>query len=66
MREAWEFGQSPELTEQVTRVVRDAAPLPVIVKLSPNVTDIAAMARAAVRGGADALTIANTLMGMAI
>ncbi len=61
-----EFGQSPELTEQVTRAVRRAAPLPVIVKLSPNVTDIVAMARAAVRGGADALTIANTLMGMAI
>ena len=61
-----EFGQSPELTLQVTQAVRSATGLPVIVKLSPNVTDIVALARAAADGGAHAITLANTLMGMAI
>ena len=61
-----EFGQSPELTRELTQAVRGATGLPVIVKLSPNVTDIVAVARAAADGGAHALTLANTLMGMAI
>jgi dihydroorotate dehydrogenase (NAD+) catalytic subunit len=61
-----EFGQSPELTQQLTQAVRSATALPVIVKLSPNVTDIVAVARAAADGGAHALTLANTLMAMAI
>ena len=59
-----EFGQSPDLTEEVTRRVREAASLPVIVKLSPNVTDIVPIAQAAARGGAHALTLVNTLSGM--
>lgn len=61
-----EFGQSPELTQELTQAVRGATALPIIVKLSPNVTDILAVARAAADGGAHALTLANTLMGMAI
>ena len=61
-----EFGQSPDLTEEVTRRVRDAASLPVIVKLSPNVTSIVPIAQAAARGGAHALTLVNTLSGMAM
>ena len=60
-----DFGQSPELTEAVTRSVRDVTRLPVIVKLSPNVTSIQALATAAVRGGAHAVTLTNTLVGMA-
>jgi dihydroorotate dehydrogenase (NAD+) catalytic subunit len=61
-----EFGQSPQLTHDVARLVREATGLPVIVKLSPNVTDIVAMARAAAQGGAHALTLTNTLAGMAL
>ena len=61
-----EFGQSPDLTFQVTRLVKSATSLPVVVKLSPNVTDIASMAAAASEGGADAITLTNTLKGMAI
>ena len=61
-----EFGQSPHLTEEVTRRVREAAALPVIVKLSPNVTDVVPIAQAAARGGAHALTLVNTLSGMVV
>jgi len=61
-----EFGQNPDLTQQVTQSVRDNTSLPVIVKLSPNVTDITAIAHAASLGGADALTLTNTLRGMAL
>jgi dihydroorotate dehydrogenase (NAD+) catalytic subunit len=61
------FGSRPDLIREITRAVRQAAPqLPLLVKLSPNVTDIVEMARAAVDGGADALSIINTLLGMAI
>ena len=59
-----EFGQSPDLTEEVTRRVRQTTSLPVIVKLSPNVTNIVPIAQAAARGGAHALTLVNTLSGM--
>ncbi len=52
--------------EKVTSVVKEAATAPVFVKLSPNVTDIAAIAVAAERGGADAITAVNTLKAMAI
>ena len=60
------FGTSPLLTERLTRRVRERSSRPVIVKLSPNVTDIVELARAAEGGGADALTVANTFLGMAI
>lgn len=60
------FGTVPEMAAAVTRAVKQATDLPVIVKLSPNVTDIAAMARAVEDGGADALSLINTLIGMAI
>jgi dihydroorotate dehydrogenase (NAD+) catalytic subunit len=53
-------------TERVTTAVKEAARPPVFVKLSPNVTDIAGIARAAERGGADAITAVNTLKGMAV
>jgi dihydroorotate dehydrogenase (NAD+) catalytic subunit len=53
-------------TERVTAAVKEAARPPVFVKLSPNVTDIAEIARAAERGGADAITAVNTLKGMAV
>ena len=61
-----EFGQSPELTEAVTRSVRESTQLPVIVKLSPNVTDIVGIAQASERGGAHALCLTNTLKGLAV
>jgi dihydroorotate dehydrogenase (NAD+) catalytic subunit len=61
------FGSRPELIREITRAVRSAAPaMPLLVKLSPNVTDIVEMARAAVEGGADALSLINTLLGLAI
>jgi dihydroorotate dehydrogenase (NAD+) catalytic subunit len=60
------FGSDPEQTQAVTRAVVDATKLPVIVKLSPNVTSIATMARAAEAGGANALSIVNTFVAMAI
>jgi dihydroorotate dehydrogenase (NAD+) catalytic subunit len=60
------FGQSPALTRQLVSVLKQRARRPVIVKLSPNVTDITELARAAEEGGADALTVANTFLAMAI
>ena len=60
------FGCDPDLAAEVTAAVRAATSLPVIVKLTPNVTDIVAIARAVVDAGADALSLINTLLGMAI
>lgn len=60
------FGQNPKALEAITREVKKYAKQPVIMKLSPNVTDIAEMARAAEAGGADALSLINTLTGMKI
>ena len=60
------FGQNPKAVEAITREVKRHAAQPVIMKLSPNVTDITEMARAAVAGGADALSLINTLTGMKI
>jgi dihydroorotate dehydrogenase (NAD+) catalytic subunit len=60
------FGQSPALTEQLTRMLKAVSRRPIIVKMSPNVGDITEMARAAEAGGADALTVANTFLAMAI
>jgi len=61
-----EFGVDPGLAEEVTRRCKQAFGGPLIVKLSPNVTDITAIAKAAQAGGADALTAINTVLGMAI
>ncbi len=60
------FGTDPKVTTQVVGAVRKATKLPLIVKLSPNVTDISLMARVAVDAGADALSVINTLTGMVI
>ncbi len=60
------FGTNPALTSRVVEVVRRATTLPLIVKLSPNVTDIRVLARAAVEGGADVLSLINTLTGLAV
>ncbi|HBF33317.1 TPA: dihydroorotate dehydrogenase, partial [Candidatus Sumerlaeota bacterium] len=61
-----EFGRVPESAAQITRAVREVFPKPLIVKLSPNVTDITEIARAVEGAGADALSVVNTFMGMAI
>ena len=60
------FGQDPKAVEAITREVKKLAKQPVIMKLSPNVTDITEMARAAEAGGADALSLINTITGMKI
>lgn len=60
------FGTNPFKVEEVVREVKKHAKQPLIVKLSPNVTDITEIARAAVSGGADALSLINTLLGMKI
>jgi dihydroorotate dehydrogenase (NAD+) catalytic subunit len=61
-----EFGTHPELAARVTSEVKSATSLPVIVKLSPNVTDIKEIALAVAGAGADAISLINTLKGMAI
>lgn len=61
-----DFGTDPRLAQQVVSAVRGACALPVIAKLTPNVTDIVTIARAAADGGADALSLVNTFQGMAI
>lgn len=60
------FGQDPKAVEAITKAVCDKAGQPVIMKLSPNVTSIADMARAAEAGGADGISLINTLTGMKI
>ena len=60
------FGTDPKAVEEITRKVKEVAKQPVIMKLSPNVTDIVEMAKAAERGGADALSLINTITGMKI
>lgn len=60
------FGQDPKAVESITSKVKEVAKQPVIMKLSPNVTDIATMARAAEAGGADVISLINTLTGMKI
>ncbi|MCB6416306.1 dihydroorotate dehydrogenase [Faecalimonas umbilicata] len=60
------FGQNPKAAEDITKAVKKYAKQPVIMKLSPNVTDIAEMARAVEAGGADAVSLINTLTGMKI
>lgn len=60
------FGQDPKAVEAITRAVKAHAKQPVIMKLSPNVTDITVMAKAAEAGGTDAISLINTLTGMKI
>lgn len=59
-----QFGTDPEVAEQLVRSVKAVSQVPVYVKLSPNVTSIVDMAKAVERGGADAITMINTLVGM--
>jgi dihydroorotate dehydrogenase (NAD+) catalytic subunit len=61
-----DFAVDPRLTYQVVKAARDATRLPIIPKLSPNVTDIRVIAKAAEEAGADALSMINTLVGLAI
>ena len=60
------FGQDPKVLEAITKEVKKYAKQPIIMKLSPNVTDITEMAKAAEAGGADILSLINTLTGMKI
>lgn len=60
------FGQNPKAAEEITKAVKKYAKQPIIMKLSPNVTDIAEMAKAVEAGGADAVSLINTLTGMKI
>lgn len=60
------FGQDPKAVEAITKEIKKYAKQPVIMKLSPNVTDITVMAKAAEAGGADALSLINTITGMKI
>ncbi|MDI6726276.1 MAG: dihydroorotate dehydrogenase, partial [Smithellaceae bacterium] len=60
------FGSDPRLASEATRAAREATDLPLIVKLSPNVTDIAEIAQSVEEAGADAISLINTLKGMSI
>ncbi len=60
------FGTDAKLCEQVVQRVRSSCDIPVLAKLTPNVTDIVAIAQAAKSGGADGVTAVNTLLGMAV
>ena len=60
------FGTSPESAEAITRAVRRVTKKPLIIKLSPNVTDIVSIAKACEAGGADGVSLINTLLGMRI
>ena len=61
-----QIGQDADAVEKITRAVRDNVRIPLLVKLSPNVTNVVEIAESAQRGGADALTAANTLKALAI
>jgi dihydroorotate dehydrogenase (NAD+) catalytic subunit len=61
-----DFATDPATTYRIVRRCRDACQLPLIAKLTPNVTDVVAIAKAAADGGADAVSLVNTLLGMAI
>jgi len=61
-----DFGTNPGICEKVVAGVRNACSYPILAKLTPNVTDITAVARAAEAGGADAICLINTVLGMAI
>jgi dihydroorotate dehydrogenase (NAD+) catalytic subunit len=59
-----QFGTNPEMAAKLTRAVKEVSKVPVYVKLSPNVTDVVAMAKAVEEAGADGITMINTLIGM--
>jgi dihydroorotate dehydrogenase (NAD+) catalytic subunit len=61
-----DFGADPAMCRRLVADVRDACKLPILAKLTPNVTSIAVMAQAASEGGADALSLINTVLGMAV
>jgi dihydroorotate dehydrogenase (NAD+) catalytic subunit len=61
-----DFAIDPEVTRRIIRGVRDVAPFPIIAKLTPNVTDVVPIAKAAADAGADAVSLVNTFVGMAI
>src|SRR5436309_465991 len=61
-----DFATDPEVTHRVVQRVRQVCPLPLLAKLTPNVTDVAAIAQAAAEAGADAVSLVNTFIGMAI
>jgi dihydroorotate dehydrogenase (NAD+) catalytic subunit len=61
-----DFATDPEVTRRIVRRVRDVCPLPLVAKLTPNVTDIAVIAQAAAEAGADAVSLVNTFVGMAV
>jgi dihydroorotate dehydrogenase (NAD+) catalytic subunit len=61
-----DFAIDPEVTRRVVRRVREVCPLPILAKLTPNITDIVPIARAAAAAGADAVSLVNTFVGMAI
>lgn len=60
------FGSNPKIAAKVTQTVKEETSLPVIVKLTPNVTDIAVIAQAVEKAGADAISLINTLTGMSV
>ena len=64
--EGMAFGIDPKVVEQVTKAVRKVTDKPVIVKLSPNVTDIVEIAKAVEAGGGNGVSLINTILGMAI
>jgi len=61
-----DFATQPDVTRRIVRGVRDLLTFPIIAKLTPNVTDVVPIARAAAEGGADAVSLTNTFVGMAI
>ncbi|MDR1801110.1 MAG: dihydroorotate dehydrogenase [Lachnospiraceae bacterium] len=63
---ALSFGQEPKVVEEITKKIKKEAKQPVIMKLTPNVTDIREIAKAAEAGGADAISLINTITGMKI
>ncbi len=60
------FGTSPEMAKEVTKAVKSVTTKPILIKLSPNVTDIVSIAKACEEGGADGISLINTLLGMRI
>jgi dihydroorotate dehydrogenase (NAD+) catalytic subunit len=61
-----DFATNADVTRRIVRRVRDVCPLPILAKLTPNVTDVVPIAQAAADGGADALSLVNTFVGMAV
>jgi dihydroorotate dehydrogenase (NAD+) catalytic subunit len=61
-----DFATDPAVTKRIIRHCRDACPVPIVAKLTPNVTDVVAIAKAAADGGADGVSLANTLLGLVV